>query len=202
MTLINSIKKDLEDNIKNVYKASPELIQKFLELAQQNDSYGKKTNTHFTSSAIVIDNEAENILLLNHKKYHQWLAFGGHWNDNDYKQETIFQGAIREMFEEGFNNEHVHFNPLNNSFPINLDIHQAAGHIHYDLAFLVMMNKSQSFTISNEAKDIAWINIDNLIENRNNLFNSRLVTICENIREIYPSIHVDENNHNNKIKIK
>lgn len=187
MTLFTSIRNDLEQHIINAYNANQETVDKFLSLSQNDpQSYGKLTDTHFTSSAVVIDPSAENILLLHHKKYNKWLPFGGHWNDHGFKQETIFQGAVRELFEEGFNNEQIDFSVLNNSHPIDLDIHEAAGHTHYDLAFLVAIHKDQKVTLSNEAKDITWLNINNVIENRNELFNSRIVRICENISELYP----------------
>lgn len=187
MALSHSIKEDLIDHIKNAYGANENTISKFLSLLENNpNSYGKLTDTHFTSSAVVVDDKLENILLMHHSKYNKWLAFGGHWNDSSFQQETIFQGAMREMFEEGFNNVAIDFNILNNNHPIDLDIHIAGKDTHYDLAFLVSISKEQQFTLSNEAKSIVWLNIDNIIENRNNLFDKRTVKICENIRKIYP----------------
>lgn len=187
MALLNSIKKDLENHIQSAYGAHPDQIKEFSKLLREDPNcYGKLSNKHFTSSAVVIDPQAQQMLLVNHKKYHQWLAFGGHWNDNNYMQETIFQGAIREMFEEGFNNQPINFSVLNNTHPIDLDIHQAGDDIHYDLAFLVSVSKDEPFTLSNEAKNIAWLNIDSIIENRNNLFNERITRIAEKVREIYP----------------
>lgn len=189
MTLLTSIRQDLEQSIKGAYGASQETIDKFLYFLTNDDkSYGKLSDIHFTSSVVVIDPLAQQILLLHHKKYNQWLPFGGHWNDQGNTQETIFQGAIRELFEEGFNNQPIDFSVLNNSYPIDLDIHQAATHTHYDLAFLVSIRKEEKFTLSTEAKEISWINIDSVLDNRNNLFNQRLMNICEKIRSIYPKL--------------
>lgn len=192
MALLTSIRDDLEQNIKGAYGASPDIINKFLFLLENDDkSYGKLTDTHFTSSIVVLDPLAKQILLLHHKKYNQWLPFGGHWNDKGNSQETIFQGAIRELFEEGFNEKQIDFSVLNNSLPIDLDIHKAANHTHYDLAFLVSISKEEKFTLSNEAKEIAWLNIESILDNRHNLFNQRLVHICEKIRSIYPNTDIN-----------
>ena len=188
MTLFTSIRNDLEQHIINAYNANQETVDKFLSLSKNDQkSYGKLTDTHFTSSAVAIDPSAKNILLLHHKTYNKWLPFGGHWNEHGFKQETIFQGAVRELLEKGFNNQQIDFSVLNNSYPIDLDIHVASGHTHYDLAFLFSISMDEKLTLSNDAKYIAWLDIDNIIDNRNELFENRTVRICEKIRELYPN---------------
>ena len=65
MTLLTSIRNDLEQHIINAYNANQETVDKFLSLSKKDQkSYGKLTDTHFTSSAVAIDPSAKNILLL------------------------------------------------------------------------------------------------------------------------------------------
>lgn len=173
---------DLKFNISNAYNITDSLQNDFFTLIKEQPEsfFGRTQQKHITTSSLVVDKEHENVLLTHHKKFNQWLALGGHWMDNDNCVENVFNGSLREVFEEAYGNQPVPYKPLNNQLPINLDIHQAGKDIHYDMCFLTQIDKNIPYIISDESHDVQWISISYILDNKE-LFNQRLVNICETL---------------------
>ena len=51
---------------------------------------------HFCVSVYVYDSESKKFLFIKHKKLKKWLMPGGHWENNEFPDDT----ALREVFEE------------------------------------------------------------------------------------------------------
>lgn len=183
--LAPSIKENIIECINLSYETSPEIKEKFHELLSKGkDAVGKYTNTHFTSSTFVINQDQTNALLMYHNKYKLWLPFGGHWIENIAIQETLLQSALREMSEEGFDNKVINSNILYNNYPIDLDIHQAKDHIHYDFSFLVQIDDSIKTTLSKESIEIKWIPLEDIISDKKHTFNDSIVRLAQKTLEL------------------
>lgn len=183
--LAPSIKENIIDCINLSYETTPEIKEKFHELLSQGkNAVGKYSNTHFTSSTFVINQDQTNALLMYHNKYKLWLPFGGHWIENIAIQETLLQSALREMFEEGFDNQVIVSKVLYNNLPIDLDIHQAKDHVHYDFSFLIQIDDSIETKLSNEALKIKWIPLIDIVLDENNQFNDSIVRLAQKTLEL------------------
>lgn len=85
--------------------------------------------THFTASAIVVG-EGRTALHL-HKRLRRWLQPGGHIDPG----ELAWDAAMREAAEEtGLELRHPEGGPL----LVHVDVHQAGGHEHLDLRYLLV----------------------------------------------------------------
>lgn len=107
---------------------------------------------HFTASALVVDPDAGEVLLLMHPKVNRWLQFGGHIEPVDL---SFAEAAVRECREEsGY--QSVRILPV----PAALDQHRvpcAGGtSIHWDVQFLALVDKS-SPRILTESLDTRWV---------------------------------------------
>lgn len=179
---------DLKNNIEKSYNINAKLKFNFLQLIKNhpNTFYGRSEIEHITSSVLVIDETHQNVLLTHHKKFDKWLQLGGHWMDTPDTVETVFNGGMREVFEEAYGNKQVDFKSLNNGLPINLDIHPAGKDIHYDICYLVEVDSKIPYVISSESKDIKWISIEFILQNKE-ILDKRLVVMCEDTLKITES---------------
>lgn len=190
MTLNPHILDNLNECIDNAFYSTKETTSLFKALTQQDISCtGKVSNIHFTSSSFIINETHDKVLLLYHNSYKKWLQFGGHWNEDLDNQETIAQGAIREMFEEAFDNQPIDYKLLNSSFPLDLDIHTAKSHLHYDVCFLIEVNENTPFKLSKESTTIKWVTIEDILKNENKEFNDRLIRMSLSALQVTSSLN-------------
>ena len=140
---------------------------------------------HITGSVVVIDESGQNTLLTNHKKLKKWLQLGGHWCDfDDYPTESLKDSSIRELKEEGYGNNDIEYKILNDEQILDLDIHDVGGHLHYDVCFLVEVNKSVPIVVSDESDNVEWKSISEMIENKEK-YDSRLIRMVEKAQEVF-----------------
>ena len=114
---------------------------------------------HVTASALIINTVGSHTLLTHHAKLQRWLQLGGHSDGNPKPLET----ALRESQEEsGLQVEAI------SSSIFDLDIHVIPArqsepeHLHYDVRFLLRTMQSNSFTVSEESLDLAWVKTDDV----------------------------------------
>jgi 8-oxo-dGTP pyrophosphatase MutT (NUDIX family) len=112
---------------------------------------------HLTGSAWIVNAERTRSLLTHHRKLDKWLQLGGH-ADGDGDLAAV---ALREAHEESglarlrlaspsiFDVDR-HWIPARKADP---------AHWHYDLRFLVEADAAEPLVISNESKDLAWIEL-------------------------------------------
>ncbi len=110
---------------------------------------------HITGSAWVVDAAHEKTLLTHHKKLNRWLQPGGH-ADGDA---DIAEVAMREAREESGLAGLI----LVSDELFDVDIHLIPArvdepeHFHYDCRFLISAGEDESYAVSDESHDLAWI---------------------------------------------
>ena len=109
---------------------------------------------HVTVSSWLLDTTGNRALLTHHKKLDKWLQLGGH-SDGDPDTLAV---ALREAQEESG----LVVTALDSSI-LDLDIHQipARGdqpaHFHYDVRYLLQVSGTESFAVSDESHELAWV---------------------------------------------
>ena len=113
---------------------------------------------HFTASALVVNTELDQILLLHHAKLKIWVQPGGHADGNA----NLMAVALREATEEtGIAGLRI--------WPqaIDLDIHRVDpptedAHLHYDVRFVVLAPQSPVLNANHESTAQRWVSADDL----------------------------------------
>lgn len=109
---------------------------------------------HVTGSAVVLDLAGQAMLMTHHAKLGRWLQLGGH-ADGETDPLAV---ACREAVEES----NLAVVPLSVE-PVDLDIHAipARGpdpeHFHYDVRFLLQVERSDRFAATDESLAMAWV---------------------------------------------
>lgn len=150
----------------NEIQSAPEVAdsmkKEFLDLVEMNkDNFHARTNMngHITGSMLVFNKDGSKVLLTLHGKFKRWLQLGGHWDEIN---ETCLNTAVREMFEEGFGNKEVPFKMLQQE-PLDLDIHNAGDHKHYDICYVCKVDDEALAECSHESEEIKWTNIEDVL---------------------------------------
>jgi 8-oxo-dGTP pyrophosphatase MutT (NUDIX family) len=112
---------------------------------------------HLTGSAWIVSPDRTRTLLTHHHKLDKWLQLGGHADgDGD-----LLAVALREAREESgltrlravsaeiFDFDR-HLIPARKGDP---------EHFHYDLRFMIEADPAEPLVISNESKDLAWVEV-------------------------------------------
>lgn len=129
--------------------------KQFLELLEHPRAFSRDhLPGHITASSWIIDKEKKYALLTHHAKLNRWLQPGGHADG----QEDVLAVAQREAYEEtGLTSLQVMHPEI-----FDLDIHVIPArpdfpeHYHFDIRFLFQANREESFTITEESRDLAW----------------------------------------------
>ena len=114
---------------------------------------------HVTGSAWLVDGSGSRVLLTHHKKLGRWLQLGGH---SDGSHEPLLV-ALQEAREESG----LTVRPLSTEV-FDLDIHeiparkQDPAHHHFDVRFALQVVGDETFQVSAESLDLAWVPIDRL----------------------------------------
>lgn len=114
---------------------------------------------HVTGSAWLLDGTGGRVLLTHHRKLGRWMQLGGHSDGVPDPLEVALQEA-RE--ESGLDVVPV------STHVFDLDIHgiparrQDPAHWHFDVRFALQVVGSETFRVSDESLDLAWVSIDQL----------------------------------------
>ncbi len=112
---------------------------------------------HLTGSAWVVDAGRTRTLLTHHRKLDKWLQLGGHADGDP----DLLAVALREAREES---GLTRLRPVTREI-FDLDRHwiperkAEPAHWHYDLRFMIEADPAEPLTVTNESKDLAWVEI-------------------------------------------
>lgn len=154
-------------------------LEEIISFVKSNDDLFSRLNQkgHITASAIVIDSEYENILLIWHNKLKRWLQPGGHIEPE--KDDKISDAARRELIEETKLVQDQF--ELMSDTPFDLDVHLIPArkndpeHFHYDIRYLFKYNGKKD--ASSEYKWVLVSNIINYNESSLNRFAQKIDSI-------------------------
>ena len=154
-------------------------LEEIISFVKSNDDLFSRLNQkgHITASAIVIDSEYENILLIWHNKLKRWLQPGGHIEPE--KDDKISDAARRELIEETKLVQDQF--ELMSDTPFDLDVHLIPArkndpeHFHYDIRYLFKYNGKKD--ASSEYKWVPVSNIINYNESSLNRFAQKIDSI-------------------------
>ncbi len=112
---------------------------------------------HLTGSAWIVSPDRTRTLLTHHRKLDKWLQLGGHADgDGD-----LLAVALREAHEESGLTRLCAVNA--EIFDCDIHLIPARGaepqHFHHDLRFMIEADPSEPLVISNESKDLAWVEV-------------------------------------------
>ncbi|HEX9003054.1 MAG TPA: NUDIX hydrolase [Blastocatellia bacterium] len=117
---------------------------------------------HLTGSAWIVDEDRTHALLCYHGKFHCWVQLGGHVEDDP----DMLNASLREAREESGLAE---VKPLSDGI-FDVDVHaipanpKEPAHFHYDIRFLFTADRNTPFIVSNESKDLAWVELEKIAE--------------------------------------
>lgn len=110
---------------------------------------------HITASALILNREADQVLLLHHRKLDRWLQPGGH-ADGDENTARVAEKEARE--ETGLKSISLLQGKI-----YDLDIHliperkNEAAHLHYDIRYVFQAEPEEELQQNKESKAVAWV---------------------------------------------
>ncbi|MBI3884948.1 MAG: NUDIX hydrolase [Opitutae bacterium] len=117
---------------------------------------------HLTASAWIVDCTRRWTLLTHHHKLDRWLQLGGHVDG----EPDLLAAALREGREESGLRSLAPVSP--EIFDVDRHVIPARGaepeHWHYDVRFLIEADREEPLQISDESKDLAWVELDLVAE--------------------------------------
>lgn len=164
-------RQELIENLENYhtpYEEERSFAPRFLSLLSNfPNCYTRSLITgHMTGSAWIINENADAVLLVHHKKLDRWLQPGGHADG----EENIINVSSKEAKEEtGLSSLR-----LVNENIFDIDIHHipehkdVKSHLHHDIRFLFQADHSEEIVVSNESNEVAWFPLDQVAFYTNN----------------------------------
>lgn len=143
-----------------------------LNFIKNNEDFLYRTNEsgHLTSSAFVIDESHNYILMCYHNIYQSYSFLGGHNDGNP----NCLEVAIKEVKEEsGLKDISLLVNDIFTLENLIVSEHIKNGklvkeHYHYDLSFLFEANKKQKLVVAKqENSDLKWVKIEDMVNTSN-----------------------------------
>ena len=126
----------------------------------------KNEFAHFTSSAFVLNEKKDKVLMIHHNIYKSWAWTGGHADE----EEDLLGVAIREVKEETGVNAHPITEQMFNIDTIPVLGHMKNGkyvpaHIHLSAGYLCIASEDEKLIIKeDENSGIKWVPINNVAD--------------------------------------
>lgn len=146
-----------------VAKHSPERIdevRRCVSFLKNDPACFERANPHghFTGSSLIVDDAARKTLFVHHKKYDKWVQAGGHCDGIKDPFFTAWQEAYQETGLKDIK-------PLNPWIIADIDIQvvpeygTVPEHLHYDIRYVFSASSTETFVVSDESNDIAWVDV-------------------------------------------
>ena len=141
-------------------RSGGDLLAEFVEYADSPHSWKREYRPdHFTTSALVANEDASRVLLGLHGKVGRWLQFGGHIEPADT---SLVAAARRETEEESGLAELTLLSPR----PIALDAHGApcgnGAERHLDIQYVFVADEQSPAVSSDESLAVSWFDVSEL----------------------------------------
>ncbi len=156
-------------------RAEDAVLRRFQTFVESTPDCFERTSPagHVTGSALVVSRDLNRVLLTLHRKLNLWLQLGGHSDGSPRPSEV----AWREAEEESglANLEFLDLTSLlgpaatpaagQPPLPFDFDHHdiparpKEAGHVHYDVRYLLVADDRQALVITEESKDLRWFTL-------------------------------------------
>lgn len=121
----------------------------------------KKPDTppkHLVSYFLLFDEEAQKILLVDHKKAELWLPAGGHVEIDEHPQDTVRRECLEEL---GIDAEFWHSEPLFLSSTLTVGL--TAGHTDVSLWYVLKGREKAVYSFdSSEFNRVKWFYFDEI----------------------------------------
>jgi 8-oxo-dGTP pyrophosphatase MutT (NUDIX family) len=137
---------------------SRELILALLELTGSPFSRDQFHPGHITCTAVVLNPNGRQFLVMHHHRHRRWLLPGGHVEESDV---TLGDAARREAVEETA----VRIQGGDRGRLAGMDVHAIPArkgepfHLHHDLIF-AFSAESEEFKVTEEAPQVAWCGME------------------------------------------
>jgi 8-oxo-dGTP pyrophosphatase MutT (NUDIX family) len=131
------------DRIETFVRAHPDCFERSLSVG------------HITGAVWLLNREGTHVLLTHHRKLGLWLQLGGHADGRS----DVLAVALSEAREESGITDIV---PISESI-FDLDVHpipahgRDPAHYHYDIRFLCRVTGDDTYQVSDESIDLAWV---------------------------------------------
>ena len=112
---------------------------------------------HITGSAVLLNRDLTEVLLMHHAKLDVWCQLGGHCDG----EANVLEVALKEAQEESGINA---ITPISAEI-FDLDVHHipamhgVPSHYHYDVRFLFKVDSNEQVLRNNESKDMRWFGL-------------------------------------------
>lgn len=118
-------------------------------------------DAHFTGSAWLVSIDGQRVLLTHHRKLDRWLQLGGHADGDADLRRVALREAGEESGLDGLVVEPDIFDLDRHWIPAR---HDAPGHWHYDVRFVVRATSTERHVANEESHELAWRDITTIAQ--------------------------------------
>lgn len=116
-----------------------------------------RTQGHFTASALIVDPQLAQVMLVMHPRVKRWLQMGGHIEAGD---SSFREAALRECIEEsGYSNFDILQTPTRldrHHVPCKSSSGEVIQSVHWDVQFLALVDSRGDREITEDAATKWW----------------------------------------------
>ncbi|NRA86255.1 MAG: NUDIX domain-containing protein [Rhizobiales bacterium] len=159
---------DLISKYQNIYDGEDAYVSSSLfdQLSNDKDIFSRKNFVaHITCSALILSQNQDKILLIDHKFLKMWLQPGGHVEGVD----ELYKESLREVLEEtALDNVVLHKWHKGSDVPFSIDSHNIPeslkknepAHVHHDFTYLFIGCSIQKLVRQvEEIEDVKWFSL-------------------------------------------
>jgi 8-oxo-dGTP diphosphatase len=115
-------------------------------------------NIHLVSYFVLIDENTDKVLLVDHKKSGLWLPPGGHVEPNEHPKETVKREILEEL---AISADFLHYEPV--FLTVTKTVGQTAGHT--DVSFWYLLRGDSAISLKYDQKEfngIHWFDVHSI----------------------------------------